>query len=53
MQVTNCEYNAQHAKWFPPAATPGRTLLIVAAQPLGDSSTAIATLDVTAFVSGR
>jgi hypothetical protein len=53
MQVTACQYNAQHAKWFPPAAAPGRTLLIVAAQPTSADFTAIATLDVTAFVSGR
>jgi hypothetical protein len=53
MQVTDCQYNAQHAKWFPPAATPGKTLLIVAAVPPSDSNFAIATLDVTAFVSGR
>jgi len=53
MQVTDCQYNAQHAKWFPPAATPNRTLLIVAAQPTPADNPAIATLDVTAFVSGH
>jgi hypothetical protein len=53
MQVTDRQYNAQHAKWFPPAATPNRPLLIVAAQPTPANPSAIATLDVTAFMSGH
>jgi hypothetical protein len=53
MQVTDCQYNAQHPKWFPTAATPGKTVLIVAADPTGDNQFALATLDVTAFVTGQ
>jgi hypothetical protein len=53
MQVTDCQYNAQHPKWFPPGVPPGKTLLIVAAQPSPDAPDAIATLDVSAFVTGR
>jgi hypothetical protein len=54
MQVTDCQYNAQHPKWFPPGVPPGKTLLIVAAQPTpNDPNNGIATLDVSAFVSGH
>ena len=53
MQVTDCQYNAQHPKWFPPGVPPGKTLLIVAAQPSSDLPNGIATLDVSAFVSGH
>jgi hypothetical protein len=53
MQVTDCQYNAQHPKWFPPGVPPGKTLLIVAAQPSPGAPDAIATLDVSAFVIGR
>jgi hypothetical protein len=52
MQVTDCQYNAQHPKWFPPGVPPGKALLIVAAQPSPDAPDAIATLDVSAFVTG-
>jgi hypothetical protein len=55
MQVTDCQYNAQHPKWFPPGVPPGKTLLIVAVQPPTNppNPNGIATLDVSAFVSGH
>ena len=28
MQVTNCHWNAQHPKWFPPGSNGGKTMLI-------------------------
>ena len=30
MQVTSCEWNANHPKWFPPGSTGGKTMLIAA-----------------------
>jgi hypothetical protein len=56
MQVTSCEWNANHPKWFPPGSTGGKTMLIAAlaqpsANPFGPYHTA--TLDVTAFVARR
>lgn len=55
MQVTSCEWNANHPKWFPPGSTGGKTMLIAAlAQPTQSTGQFapyhIATLDVTAFV---
>jgi WD40-like Beta Propeller Repeat len=55
MQVTSCDWNANHPKWFPPGSTGGKTMLIAAiaepAQSSGESPPYhIATLDVTAFV---
>ena len=55
MQVTSCEWNANHPKWFPPGSTGNTTMLIAAiAQPVASqaefSPDRIATLDVTAFV---
>ena len=58
MQVTSCDWNANHPKWFPPASTGGRTMLIAAlAQPVQSTGQSapfhIAALDVTAFVQAR
>jgi hypothetical protein len=58
MQVTSCEWDAQHPKWFPPGSTGNKTLLIAAvAHPvtqMGEFEVFhIATLDVTAFVDGH
>jgi WD40-like Beta Propeller Repeat len=54
MQVTSCEWDAQHPKWFPPGSTGKRTLLIAAvAKPGGSEPFHIAALDVTAFVDGH
>jgi hypothetical protein len=51
MQVTSCDWNAQHPKWFPPGSTGDRALLIAAfAQPGQNEPFHIATVDVTAFV---
>jgi hypothetical protein len=51
MQVTSCDWNANHPKWFPPGSTGNKTLLIAAfAQPGQFAPYHIATLDVTAFV---
>jgi hypothetical protein len=57
-QVTSCNWDAQHPKWFPPGSAGSRTLLIAAvAKPIdaiGDNEPFhIATLDVTAFVRGH
>src|SRR4051794_7794600 len=56
MQVTNCSWNAQHPKWFPPGSGGGKTMLIAAvavATPSGNGPFRIASLDVTAFVTGK
>ncbi len=56
MQVTNCHWNAQHPKWFPPGSNGGRTMLIAAvavATPSGNGPFRIASLDVSAFVAGK
>ena len=55
MQVTSCEWNANHPKRFPPGSTGGKTMLIAAlAQPTPPPGQLepyhIATLDVSAFV---
>jgi WD40-like Beta Propeller Repeat len=54
MQVTSCDWNANHPKWFPPGTTGGKTMLIAAisapTQSGGSTPYHIATLDVTAFV---
>ncbi len=51
MQVTSCDWNANHPKWFPPGSTGTKTLLIAAvAKPGQGEPYHIATLDVTAFV---
>jgi hypothetical protein len=53
-QVTSCDWNANHPKWFPPGSTGNKTLLIAAiAKPGGGNPFHIATLDVTAFVIGH
>jgi hypothetical protein len=51
MQVSDCSWNAQHPKWFPPGSTGSKTLLIAAvAEPGMNQNFAIASFDVTAFV---
>jgi hypothetical protein len=51
MQVTSCDWNANHPKWFPPGSTGNKTLLIAAVANPGEGEPFhIATLDVTAFV---
>jgi hypothetical protein len=51
LQVTDCKWNAQHPKWYPPGTTGGKTLLIAAVAPAGrDEPFAIVSLDVSAFV---
>jgi hypothetical protein len=49
VQVTDCTWNVQHPKWFPPGKD-GRTLLIVAVQAEPGAPFRIATLDVSRFV---
>ena len=59
-QVTDCSYNAQHAKWYRQPVN-GRTLLIVSAlrypgnnsSPAMQNARGIASLDITAFVDSR
>ncbi len=50
VQVTDCSWNIQHPKWFPPRKD-GRTLLIAAVQEPGQPFR-IATFDVSRFVGG-
>ena len=50
MQVTDCNWNIQHPKWFPPRED-GKTLLIAAVQAPGQPFR-IATFDVSRFVGG-
>ena len=51
MQVTSCDFNAQHPKWFYADANGAR--LVAAMAKLPEEATHIATLDVSAFVRGR
>jgi hypothetical protein len=54
MQVTKCDWNANHPKWFPPGSTGNRILLIAAVAKPGEGEPFhIATLDVTRFVDGH
>ena len=57
MQVTDCKWNVQHPKWFPPGAMGGNPSLIaaVAVASTGGKSEpfAIASFDVSAFVTGQ
>lgn len=56
MQVTSCNWNAQHPKWFPPGTSGGKSMLIAAVAVSSAAKASpfrIATLDVTAFVGGR
>ncbi len=56
MQVTSCNWNAQHPKWYPPEADGRSTMLIAAvavASPTGMAPFRVASLDVTAFVAGK
>lgn len=48
-QITDCAWNVQHPKWFPPGKD-GRTLLIAAVQAGPDEPFRLATFDVTRFV---
>ncbi len=50
IQVTDCNWNIQHPKWFPPRKD-GKTLLIAAVQAAGEPFR-IATFDVSRFVGG-
>lgn len=55
MQVTSCDWNANHPKWFPMGSTGGKVMLVAAiaepAQSPGESpGHHIATLVVTTFV---
>ena len=52
MQVTSCEWNAEHPKWFPPGST-GNKVMLIAAVAKQQSQFHIATLDVTALVQGH
>jgi len=52
MQVTSCDWNANHPKWFPPGSAGNRTLLIAAVAKPGEGEPFhTATLDVTAVVN--
>jgi Tol biopolymer transport system component len=52
LQVTDCKWNAQHPKWYPPGTMGGKTLLIAAVANAGTNEPfAIASLDVSAFVA--
>lgn len=53
MQVTSCDWNVQHPKWFPLGSTGDRVMLIAAAASKGETQFHIATLGVTAFVTGH
>ena len=53
MQVSSCDWNVQHPKWFPPGSTGNKVLLIAAAAKQSESQFHIATFDVTAFVQGH
>ena len=52
-QVTDCSWNAQHAKWFPPEALGQRTLLVVSVvrNPGQSEARGIAALDITALLT--
>jgi Tol biopolymer transport system component len=51
VQVTDCSWNIQHPKWFPPRKD-GKTLLIAAVQAGPGEPFRIATFDVSRFVRG-
>jgi Tol biopolymer transport system component len=53
MQVTSCDWNAQHPKWFPLASTGNKVMLIAAVAHKDEAQNHIAVLDVTAFVQGH
>jgi hypothetical protein len=54
MQVSDCQWNVQHPKWFPPGTAGGNTLLIAVVAPPGlQRNFAIASFDVSAFVANR
>jgi hypothetical protein len=49
-QVTDCKWNVQHPKWFPPGTNGGKATLIVAVAQASGGPFAIASLDVSGFV---
>ena len=51
MQVTDCKWNVQHPKWFPPRKD-GKALLIAAVQAGPGEPFRIASFDVSRFVGG-
>lgn len=51
VQITDCKWNVQHPKWFPPRKD-GKTLLIAAVQAGPGEPFRIATFDVSRFVGG-
>jgi hypothetical protein len=54
LQVSDCQWNAQHPKWFPPGSTGAKTLLIAAVAQAGmGQNFAIASFDVSAFVGNQ
>jgi hypothetical protein len=54
MQVSSCDWNTQHPKWFPPGPGGVSTMLIAAvASPGQNQPFAIATFDVTEFVTAK
>jgi WD40-like Beta Propeller Repeat len=53
VQVTDCEWTAEHPKWFPPGTTNGKTLLIAAVAKAKGGPFAIASFDVSAFLHPR
>ena len=52
MQVTSCDWNAQHPKWFPPGSTGDKVVLIAAVAKANETQFRIATIDVTGFRLG-
>jgi hypothetical protein len=52
MQVTSCDWNAQHPKWFPPGSTGDKVVLIEAVAKADETQFHIATIDVTGFCLG-
>jgi hypothetical protein len=51
MQATDCNWNVQHPKWYPPGTMNGRATLIAATAPAENPTNfGIATFDVSAFV---
>jgi hypothetical protein len=53
MQVTSCDWNVQHPKWFPFGSTGDKIMLIAAAAKKSEAQFHIAAFDVTAFVQGH
>ena len=51
MQVSDCKWNVQHPKWFPPRKD-GRTFLIAEVQADSSEPVRIASFDVSRLVGG-